>query len=246
MSRNYELLTNLAEERELFGGTEAQTRPSAEPAAAPPFGGTKNEEVVKLARQVFILSASGITPRAVAFCGVEHGDGASWLCAKVAQVVAGQGQAKVCAVDANLSSPALHRYFDIANRGGVAEAVRQPGPIRDFLEPSRHDNLFVLTAGSTSDPDSVIVSRRFRERLAELRREFEYLIFDVPPSAHSTDAVVIGKMLDGVVLVIGAHSTRREAARRAQESLKKEQVHLFGTVLNKRTFPIPESLYRLL
>jgi Mrp family chromosome partitioning ATPase len=49
-----------------------------------------------------------------------------------------------------------------------------------------------------------------------------------------------------VVVVVGAHSTRRETARKAKESLDAAHVHLLGTVLNNRTFPIPEALYRRL
>jgi Mrp family chromosome partitioning ATPase len=42
-----------------------------------------------------------------------------------------------------------------------------------------------------------------------------------------------------------ANSTRREAADKVAESLRAAQVTILGAVLNKRTFPIPESLYRL-
>ena len=47
-----------------------------------------------------------------------------------------------------------------------------------------------------------------------------------------------------VVLVVQANSTRREAARKGKESLDSANVRLLGVVLNERTFPIPEVLYR--
>ena len=53
-------------------------------------------------------------------------------------------------------------------------------------------------------------------------------------------------MADGVVLVIEANSTRREAARMAKETFESANVKLLGAILNNRTFPIPESLYRKL
>jgi capsular exopolysaccharide synthesis family protein len=247
MSRNFELLTNVAEERELFRSTETRTPPSAPPPVLlPRFQGAGREELAKLVQRVFVLSANGISPRAVAFCGVEHGDGTSWMCAQVAKILAEQSHARICAVDLNLTSPALHRFLGAGNRRGVADAVSGRGPIRDFLEPGPFDNLSVLAAGSSPNPHSVLISQHFRERLAEMRTEFDYLIFDIPPIAQSNDAAVLGRMLDGVVLVVGAHSTRREAARRAKEILEKGHVHLLGTVLNGRTFPIPESLYRRL
>jgi Mrp family chromosome partitioning ATPase len=58
------------------------------------------------------------------------------------------------------------------------------------------------------------------------------------------DAMALGKLADGLVLVLEANSTRREAAMRVTESLSQAQIRVLGAVLNKRTFPIPESLYR--
>ena len=51
---------------------------------------------------------------------------------------------------------------------------------------------------------------------------------------------------DGVVLVLEANSTRRVAARKAQQAVEAANVRVLGTVLNNRTFPIPEKIYRLL
>jgi len=246
VSRNFELLTNLADERELFRDAETIPKTPAQPSTRTHFDGTARDEMTKLAQNVFALAAVGITPRAVAFCGVEHGDGTSWMCAQVARVVAEQSRATICAVDANLTSPKLHQYLGTANRRGLVDAICEEGPLRDFLEPGPLNNLSVLTAGSSANQNIVLISQRFRERLAELRAEFDYVIFDVPPAAHSNDAVVLGRLLDGVVLVVGAHSTRRETARRVKESLNEGEVHLLGSVLNGRTFPIPEGLYRRL
>ena len=67
----------------------------------PPLGDVAREEVAKLVQRIFLTSREGCTPRAVAFCGIDHGDGASWICAQVALAVAAQGATSVCAVDAN-------------------------------------------------------------------------------------------------------------------------------------------------
>lgn len=246
MSKNFELLTHSEKDLELFQVAERNIQPSAPKRIPPSVGGVAREEVAKLAQCIFSMSREDFASRAVVFCGIEHGDGASWMCAQVARTVAAQGTGTVCAVDANLRSPTLHSHLRTANRCGLADAVCRPEPIRNFLEPGPGGNLWVLSAGSDTNPGVVLASERFRERLAELRSEFEYLIFDAPPAAHSNDAAVLGALLDGVVLVVGAHSTRRETARKAKESLEAAQVRLLGTVLNQRTFPIPDALYRRL
>jgi capsular exopolysaccharide synthesis family protein len=246
MSKNFELLTHVEEDAGLFQATERKVEPSVTKEVPSPLGVEARDEVAKLVQSIFLTSREGRTPRAVAFCGIEHGDGGSWICAQVARAVAAQRAAAVCAVDANLRSPGLHTYLGTTNRCGLAESIRETGPIRKFLEPGPMVNLSVLPAGVNADPSLLLISERLRERVAELRSEFDYLIFDVPPATHSNDAAALGRLVDGVVLVVGAGSTRRETARKAKETLEKGQVHLLGTVLNGREFPIPSALYRRL
>jgi Mrp family chromosome partitioning ATPase len=251
MSKNFELLTHVEGDRELFQGAKrkAQLAPTegVRTSSVPPLlGDVARDEVARLAQRIFLLSREGKGPRAVAFCGVEHGDGATWICAHAARAVAAHGSGTVCAVDLNLRSPALHSYLGATNHCGLADSLRQEGPIRKFLEPGPDSNLWVLASGSDGDPMLLLNSERFRERMVELRAEFDYLILDVPPASHSSDSAVLGELIDGVVLVVGAHSTRRETARKAKENLQKGHVLLLGSVLNRRTFPIPEALYRRL
>ena len=73
---------------------------------------------------------------------------------------------------------------------------------------------------------------------------FDYVLF----AAMVSDSETAGfcSACDGAVLVLTANRTRREAAIRAKEQLLQCQVELLGTVLDGRTFPIPESIYRRL
>ncbi|MGH9773810.1 MAG: hypothetical protein ACRD50_02560 [Candidatus Acidiferrales bacterium] len=83
-----------------------------------------------------------------------------------------------------------------------------------------------------------------RNRIKELRAAFNSTLIDLPPVNHSADALALGQMADGVVMVIGAHSTRREVAQRAKQIWEAANVRLLGAVLNRKRFPIPEKLYR--
>jgi Mrp family chromosome partitioning ATPase len=119
------------------------------------------------------------------------------------------------------------------------------GPIRSFAKPVSNKNLWLLSCGSLAvDSANLLNSERIKTRFQELRDEFDYVIIDAPPMSRYADAMALGKLADGFVLVLEANSTRREAAMRVTESLSQAQIRVLGAVLNKRTFPIPESLYR--
>jgi Mrp family chromosome partitioning ATPase len=85
-----------------------------------------------------------------------------------------------------------------------------------------------------------------KERISELRKEFEFVLIDAPPLNTYADGTALGQLADGVVLVLEANCTRREVASRAAENLRAAQIPILGAILNKRTYPIPEMLYRIL
>jgi capsular exopolysaccharide synthesis family protein len=243
MSRNFELLQQIDREEELS------------PAPIPPaISGNgqrprfdleefSREERMKLVQRLFILPGPD-APRTVMFCGVETGDGSSWVCARASETLASQVETSVCLVDANLRRPSLHEHFRTDNLCGLTDAVFKPGPIRSFAHQLNSGNLWLITCGSrTADPHTLLTSDRLRLRISELRAEFDYVLLDGPPVNLYVDATLLGKLAEGVVLVLHANSTRRETARKAKESLESARARILGAVLNERTFPIPEFLY---
>jgi len=119
--------------------------------------------------------------------------------------------------------------------------------VRHFAKPLLPRNLWLLSCGSAANESAALLnSERMKSRITELRNEFDYVLLDAPPLSTYADAVALGQLADGVVLVLEANSTKREAAVRVVENLRAANVNILGAVFNKRTFPIPESLYQLL
>jgi protein-tyrosine kinase len=204
-----------------------------------------HEEAVKLVQRVFVFPNSH-SPRAVVFSSVQ-GNGSSEICFRAGEVLAAQGSGSVCLVDANLRAPSLHQLLGVGKFPGLADATVKSGPIKEFTVRIASGNLWLLPSGSSAaDAQGLFGPDRLRSRIGELRKEFGYVLIDAPAIDSNADAVVLGQMADGVVLVLEANSTRRETARMAKESFESANVKLLGAVLNNRRFPIPEALYRKL
>ena len=205
-----------------------------------------NDEALRLVQQIFLLQTQE-PPRVVVFAGIDHGSGCSQICASVAETLAKDARRPVCLVEANFRTPALPEMFGTTNHHGLTDALLQEGPISSFAKPVNADNLWLLSSGAlAADSQNLLTSERLRERLKELRVEFEFVIIDAPPLTRYSDAIVLGQLSDGLVLVLEADSTRREAASAVAASLRSGKVPILGAVLNKRTFPIPERIYNKL
>ena len=201
-------------------------------------------EETKLVQRLFLLPGQH-APRVVVFAGVEHENGCSTICARAAEALSAHVSGSVCLVDADLRSPVVHQRFGVENLRGLTETVLQSGPIRNFAQRYLGSNLWLLTGGfHVVEPRLLLTSDGLRSRIVELRSEFNHVLIDVAPINDYSDAVQLGQLTDGVVLVVEANVTRRQAIQKAKETLEAANVRLLGAVLNKRTFPIPERLYR--
>jgi Mrp family chromosome partitioning ATPase len=60
------------------------------------------------------------------------------------------------------------------------------------------------------------------------------------------DAVRLASVGDGIALVLKANTSRRETAQRVVREARAANVRVLGAVLNQRTFPVPESIYKRL
>ena len=254
MSRNFELL----QQTDLAGAS----------VAPPPIGTTfpfqtgngnkhgaaerrsldhmTQEETLRLVQGIFL--ASGPTgPRVVMFAAIDSGNGCSHVCANASEVLASNVAGSVCLVDANLRTPSLPEFFGVTNHHGLVDSLRKKGSIREFAKLLRVPNLWLLSCGSlATDSTALLNSELMKARITELRKEFDYVLIDAPPLNTYSDGIVLGQLSDGAVMVVEANSTRREAALRVADGLRAKQVRVLGAVLNKRTFPIPDSLYHRL
>lgn len=99
-------------------------------------------------------------------------------------------------------------------------------------------------------PTALLANERSGKRdsacdgLEELRSTFGFFLFSA--AIDESDIQVLCNSCEAAVLVLTANVTRREAALRAKEQLLRRGVTLLGTVLDQRTLPIPESIYRRL
>jgi receptor protein-tyrosine kinase len=248
MSRNFDLMQQLEIDR---GPRPSET--DAKVFSTPAENGSRNgnvewasDEALRLVQQIFLLQTQE-PPRVVVFAGIDHGNGCSRICGAVAETLAKNSRKPVCLVEANFRSPALPELFGTTNHYGLTDALLHDGPIRSFAKPMGHEMLWLLSSGALAvDSPKLLSSGQLKTRLAELREEFDFVVVDAPPLTRYADAIALGQVSDGLILVLEADSTRKKAAQMAAANLRSSNVSILGAVLNKRTFPIPENIYKRL
>ena len=203
------------------------------------------EEEFKLVQRVFPGNQG--SPRVALFASLEGESGCGSICARTGKILASRAEGPVCVVDANFQTPSLHEYFGVENLKGLAEAAVESGPIQNFVQQIPEHDLWLMPSGmSASQLRFPTLADGIRARIKELRDTFRYVVIHSGPLRLHASTMQLSRWTDGVVLVVEANSTRKEAARRVKDNLAAANVSVLGVVLNNRVFPIPDAIYRRL
>jgi protein-tyrosine kinase len=246
MSRNFDLMQMMERSRALLSQVIANDDTSHVLIEAQGRGRHRpltSDAALSLVQRVF-LQQTEPPPKLVVFAGVDSGSGCMEMAVSVAEILARSAPGAVCLVEANLRFPTLAGAI---NHEGLVDALRTEMPIRTFIQPLYHGGPSLLSSGSIStDSPQLLGSERLKTRFTELRAEFAFVVVASPPMTLYTDAIALGKVSDGIVLVIEAGSTHREAARTVVETFQSANIPILAAVLNNRSFPIPERIYKRL
>ncbi len=143
-----------------------------------------------------------------------------------------QSGASVCLVEADLRRPSVSRFLGIDGSIGLSDVLVGERDLDEVLVSWNDAMLTVLPAGSLPpDPAALLGSVAMTSLVAQLRARFDVVVYDSPPMLSVTDAVVLGRLVDGVVLVIRSAVTRRDQVAGCLETLRGSRLALLGSVL---------------
>lgn len=159
-------------------------------------------------------------------------------------VVFASSDKKVLLIDADLRKPTMHHYFMLSNRVGLTNVLTQQVSLLEAAQSTNLPNLHVITAGPIPpNPSELLASKRMGTLLAELRKEYDIILIDTPPTLAVADSQIIASRCDGVVLVIKSGGVKRDAAMKAKVSLEHAKARILGVVLNGVSRKSAEDYY---
>jgi capsular exopolysaccharide synthesis family protein len=162
------------------------------------------------------------------------GQGKTTTVANLGSVMAGAGL-KTILIDGDLRRPKLHALFGLPRGPGLGDFLRSGSvEVEEIERAAPIQNVKVITSGAPLDnPSDWLDSPRMTELLSSLMARADIVIVDSPPTLAVVDAVALAKQVDGVVLVIDAGRTSREAARHSLSALEYTGARILGAVLNR-------------
>jgi protein-tyrosine kinase len=158
-------------------------------------------------------------------------EGKSFTAANLAQVMARQHGRRVLLIDGDLRGPKLHLMLGTMAGPGLSDYLQGKNDEFSIMQRGPMENLFFIPSGSSiEDPAELVGNGRLKLLTQRVESLFDWIIIDSPPAVLVSDASVLAKACDGVLMVVRSNSTPADVARRARQEFP-EQV-LVGVVLN--------------
>lgn len=166
-------------------------------------------------------------------------EGKSFTSVNLAQVMVRQHGRRALLIDGDMRGPQLHRMLGTSQGPGLSDYLMGRCDEFSIIQRGPLDNLFFIPCGSNlENPAELVGNGRLKMLMQRLGPLFDWIILDSPPTIPVSDATVMAKACDGVLLVVRSNSTPADVARKARQEFPDEA--LVGIVLNgtdRKTVP---------
>jgi protein-tyrosine kinase len=158
-------------------------------------------------------------------------EGKSFTSSNLAQVMVRQHGRRVLLIDADLRGPRLHLMLGTTAGPGLSDYLQGKNDEFSIMQRGPMENLFFIPSGTEiEDPAELVGNGKLKVLMQRLEPLFDWIIIDSPPAIPVSDASVLAKACDGVLMVVRSNATPSDIARKAREEFPDQA--LVGVVLN--------------
>jgi protein-tyrosine kinase len=190
------------------------------------------EQFRKLKTQIFHWTSN--PPHILLVTSTGPGEGKTMVSVNLALAVAQEIQKKAILVDADLRKPSIHLESQRYSKGLSSYLLGQTH-LSEILVNSDIENLWIIPAGASPKKSAELFGTNRMKELLTFLSEFgddTYVIIDSSPILSTSEATLLSKMVEGVILVVMADRSPRESIRRAIQSIDREKI--VGVVFNQK------------
>lgn len=205
--------------------------------------GSYSRAYAGVAEQLLLAMKSG-NHKSLLVCSALPREGTTTMVANLGVQLAARSHARILLVDAQLRRHALHTALHIENGCGLTDVLMAKSDLGEMSRKAA-DNLYVLTSGQpVEEPVSLLGSPKMKELINKAKEKYDLVIIDAAPLKSHHDAAALSPYVDSVLLLVSEGTTRKEVLKASVEPLERSKANIIGSVLNRRTFAIPDFIYK--
>lgn len=189
-------------------------------------------EAYRELRTNVMFSVAGEGAKVISVTSSIASEGKSTTCFNLAITFAEMG-AKAIVVDCDLRRPNVGRLVGLHKKKGLSNYLINDAKFEDVVLNTEYENLDCLLAGNIPpNPTELLASEAMKELIDKLKEKYDYVFLDTPPVTIVTDAAVISKLTNGMIVVSRQFVSEKPLLNDAISKLKFVDAKIIGVVLN--------------
>ena len=190
-------------------------------------------EAYRVIRTSVQFAQAGKELQTIALTSCTPNEGKSTTIANLAVVLTQAGKS-VLLIDCDMRNPTVHKNFNLSNKVGLSSCISMGTALSDAVQKTSIEGLYALTGGVIPpNPSELLGSEQMKNLLQRAKEQYDYVLIDTPPVMPVTDALVVSRFVDGMILVIASGEVKVEMAREVKNQLVNAGANILGVVLNK-------------
>ena len=169
------------------------------------------------------------------------GEGKTWIASNLAIAFA-QADKRVILIDADMRKCGLHNIFQVSPcpglsnyLSGVNETNQEVQNLDNYLRETEVPNLYLMPSGNVPpNPSELLSTPQMVNLLEKLKDISDLIIIDGTPSKLVTDAIVLSRIVDSTIIVVGHNMAKKEDLSKIVRDIKNVGGNIAGVVYNKK------------
>lgn len=190
-------------------------------------------EAYKLLRTNLIFSLPNEEKcRVIGITSSIRGEGKSTTALNLAYSLA-EANKKVLLMELDMRLPTFAKRLSIEEKPGISNLLVGLNKIEEVIQQSRiHDNFYVITSGDIPpNPSELLESKEMNMIIHNLKNEYDFILLDLPPVNAVSDALIVSKMTNGMIMVVRQNYINKRELNEAKRQLEIIDAKVLGFVV---------------
>lgn len=189
-------------------------------------------EAYKAFRANILFASVGRKVKKIVFTSANPAEGKTSVSVNLA-ISLGQAGHKVLLIDSDLRKPRIHKLLELPSSPGLTNILVKANSFKETVNKTKNGEIDVITCGPIPpNPSELLGSKEMDELLKSVEQDYDYIIMDTPPSLFMSDAAVLSKFADGVVIITLHGKTTFDMVEKVKDNMEKAGANILGCILN--------------
>ncbi len=195
-----------------------------------------SEAYKRLRTNILFSFADNSACRVVGITSALRGEGKSVTAINTAYTMALNGK-KVLLIDADMRIPSISKKLNLKKGNGLSNLLVGLDKVAETIQhyecPDSETGFDIIPSGDLPpNPAELLGSKRMASLLESLKQHYGYIFIDLPPICAVSDALIVSKVTDGMMLVVRQDYCRTDTLRDSVKQLEFVDANIIGFVYN--------------